>query len=140
MHGDFRLDNAIVAADDPGRVLAILDWEMATLGDPLADLALFNLFWEGWAGLDNPIAATPTEHGFPSAAALTPLDAGDRDTVDDLVGNHAVDPFRDQAGGALGYLGAQRLAVFRKRCGGPVQKLFGQRLHLAMGPEQRQDP
>jgi aminoglycoside phosphotransferase (APT) family kinase protein len=71
VHGDFRLDNAIVAADDPGRVLAILDWEMATLGDPLADLALFNLFWEGWAGLDNPIAATPTEHGFPSAAALT---------------------------------------------------------------------
>jgi aminoglycoside phosphotransferase (APT) family kinase protein len=71
VHGDFRLDNAIVAADDPGRVLAILDWEMATLGDPLADLALFNLFWEGWAGLDNPIAATPTEHGFPSGAALT---------------------------------------------------------------------
>jgi aminoglycoside phosphotransferase (APT) family kinase protein len=86
VHGDFRLDNAIVAADDPGRVLAILDWEMATLGDPLADLALFTLFWEGWAGLDNPIAATPTEHGFPSAAALTRryaertgLDLGDDD-------------------------------------------------------------
>ena len=71
VHGDFRLDNAIIAADDPGRVSAILDWEMATLGDPLADLALFTLYWEGWRGLDNPIFATPAEHGFPSAAALT---------------------------------------------------------------------
>jgi aminoglycoside phosphotransferase (APT) family kinase protein len=71
VHGDFRLDNAIVSADDPGRVLAVLDWEMATLGDPLADLALFGLYWEGWGGLDNPIAATPAEHGFPSAAELS---------------------------------------------------------------------
>jgi aminoglycoside phosphotransferase (APT) family kinase protein len=71
VHGDFRLDNAIVAADDPGRVRAVLDWEMATLGDPLADLALFNLYWEGWGGLDNPVAATPAEHGLPSSAELT---------------------------------------------------------------------
>ena len=84
VHGDFRLDNAIVAADDPGRVSAVLDWEMATLGDPLADLALFGLYWEGWGGLDNPVAATPAQHGFPSAAALrrryadrTGLDLGD---------------------------------------------------------------
>ena len=65
VHGDYRLDNVIVAPDDPGRVLAVLDWEMATLGDPLADLALFSLYWEGWGGMDNPIAATPAEHGFP---------------------------------------------------------------------------
>ena len=71
VHGDYRLDNAIVAADDPGRVRAVLDWEMSTLGDPLADLALFNLYWEGWGGLDNPVAATPAEHGFPSSAELT---------------------------------------------------------------------
>jgi aminoglycoside phosphotransferase (APT) family kinase protein len=71
VHGDFRLDNAIIATDDPGRVSAILDWEMATLGDPLADLALFSLCWEGWGALDNPVAASPAEHGFPSAAALT---------------------------------------------------------------------
>jgi aminoglycoside phosphotransferase (APT) family kinase protein len=71
VHGDFRLDNAIVAGDDPGRVKAVLDWEMATLGDPLADLALFNLYWEGWGGMDNPVAATPAEHGFPSSAELT---------------------------------------------------------------------
>jgi aminoglycoside phosphotransferase (APT) family kinase protein len=71
VHGDYRLDNVLVAADDLGRVLAILDWEMSTLGDPLADLALFRLFWEGWGSTDNPIFATPAEHGFPPAAELT---------------------------------------------------------------------
>jgi aminoglycoside phosphotransferase (APT) family kinase protein len=71
LHGDFRLDNAIVTADDPGSVRAILDWEMATVGDPLSDLGLFALYWEGWGGLDNPVAATPAEHGFPSAAELS---------------------------------------------------------------------
>jgi aminoglycoside phosphotransferase (APT) family kinase protein len=66
VHGDFRLDNAIVHPDASGKILAILDWEMATLGDPLADLGLFYLYWQGWQGLDNPIAATPAEqHGFP---------------------------------------------------------------------------
>jgi aminoglycoside phosphotransferase (APT) family kinase protein len=70
VHGDFRLDNAIVDATDPGRVRAVLDWEMAALGDPLADLALFALYWEGWGGTDNPIAAAPAEHGFPPAAEL----------------------------------------------------------------------
>ena len=69
VHGDYRLDNAIVAADDPGRLRAVLDWEMAALGDPLADLALFALYWQGWGVRDNPIAATPADHGFPSAAA-----------------------------------------------------------------------
>jgi aminoglycoside phosphotransferase (APT) family kinase protein len=38
IHGDFRLDNAIVAADGP-RMLAVLDWELSTLGDPLADFS-----------------------------------------------------------------------------------------------------
>jgi aminoglycoside phosphotransferase (APT) family kinase protein len=40
VHGDFRIDNAIFDGADVGRVLAVVDWEMATLGDPLADLAL----------------------------------------------------------------------------------------------------
>jgi aminoglycoside phosphotransferase (APT) family kinase protein len=40
VHGDYRIDNAILDPGDPGNVRAIVDWEMATLGDPLADLAV----------------------------------------------------------------------------------------------------
>jgi aminoglycoside phosphotransferase (APT) family kinase protein len=61
VHGDPRLDNAIVTAGDAGSVRALLDWEMATLGDPLADAGLFYLFWEGWSGLDQPIAAAAAD-------------------------------------------------------------------------------
>jgi aminoglycoside phosphotransferase (APT) family kinase protein len=71
VHGDYRLDNVIVAADAPGKLLAVLDWEMATLGDPLTDLGMLATYWEGWAGLDNPITATPGDHAaFPRAAVL----------------------------------------------------------------------
>ncbi|MEV3974339.1 phosphotransferase family protein [Streptomyces sp. NPDC050698] len=67
VHGDYRLDNAIFDIADPARPLAVLDWEMATLGDPLADLGLFHLYWIGWAGIDNPIAGTPGLHpAFPA--------------------------------------------------------------------------
>ncbi|HWS45197.1 MAG TPA: phosphotransferase family protein [Acidimicrobiia bacterium] len=45
VHGDYRLDNTMLDRDDPGRIVAVLDWEMATLGDPLADLGLFLLYW-----------------------------------------------------------------------------------------------
>lgn len=41
IHNDFRLGNVILGADAPGRVLAVLDWELATVGDPLFDLAYF---------------------------------------------------------------------------------------------------
>ena len=39
VHGDYRIDNTLVDTDDPGRVVAVVDWELSTLGDPLADLA-----------------------------------------------------------------------------------------------------
>jgi aminoglycoside phosphotransferase (APT) family kinase protein len=45
VHGDYRLDNTMLAPDDPGTIVAVLDWEMATLGDPLADVGLFLLYW-----------------------------------------------------------------------------------------------
>jgi aminoglycoside phosphotransferase (APT) family kinase protein len=71
LHGDYRLDNTILSAQDPGRIAAIIDWEMATLGDPLADLGLLLTYW-------TPVAArvTGTAHavsanqGFPSTAQL----------------------------------------------------------------------
>lgn len=69
-HGDFRLGNCLTSFDGP--IAAVLDWEISTLGDPLADLAyLLNT----WARPDNALGAVdprlPTmSEGFPSAAEL----------------------------------------------------------------------
>ena len=70
VHGDYRLDNVVV---DPaaGGVVAVLDWEMATLGDPLADLASTVVWWDGMSGLDSPIAAVPADvPGYPGGDHL----------------------------------------------------------------------
>ncbi len=45
VHGDYRLDNCMV--DAQGHVVAVLDWEICTLGDPLADLGLLQVYWTG---------------------------------------------------------------------------------------------
>ncbi|UCE85906.1 MAG: phosphotransferase family protein, partial [Deltaproteobacteria bacterium] len=45
VHGDYRLGNMALDPADPGRVTAIFDWEMATLGDPLADLGYTLIYW-----------------------------------------------------------------------------------------------
>ena len=45
IHNDFRLDNVVLDADDPERVIGVLDWEMATLGDPLMDLGNSLAYW-----------------------------------------------------------------------------------------------
>jgi aminoglycoside phosphotransferase (APT) family kinase protein len=45
VHGDYRLDNCMV--DDGGNVVAVLDWEICTLGDPMADLGLLVVYWTG---------------------------------------------------------------------------------------------
>ena len=44
VHGDYHLDNTLCAASAP-QLLAVIDWEMATIGDPLTDLGLFLMFW-----------------------------------------------------------------------------------------------
>jgi aminoglycoside phosphotransferase (APT) family kinase protein len=44
VHGDYRLDNIIVASDEP-RIAAVLDWELSTLGDPLADFSYHLMQW-----------------------------------------------------------------------------------------------
>lgn len=45
IHGDFRLDNVVLDPEDPARVVGVLDWEMATLGDPLMDLGNSLAYW-----------------------------------------------------------------------------------------------
>ncbi|MBI1815732.1 MAG: phosphotransferase family protein [Deltaproteobacteria bacterium] len=45
VHGDYRLGNMALDPNDPGRVVAIFDWEMATLGDPLSDLGYTLIYW-----------------------------------------------------------------------------------------------
>ncbi len=45
LHGDYRLDNTVLHASRPGEIVAVLDWEMSTLGDPLADLGTLLAYW-----------------------------------------------------------------------------------------------
>jgi len=45
VHNDFKLDNVMLDYDDPSKVVAVLDWEMCTVGDPLADLGLLLCYW-----------------------------------------------------------------------------------------------
>jgi aminoglycoside phosphotransferase (APT) family kinase protein len=44
VHGDYRIDNTILDADDPGQVRAVVDWELSTLGDPISDVALMCVY------------------------------------------------------------------------------------------------
>ena len=60
VHGDYRLDNCIVG--DDGEVAAVLDWELCTLGDPLADLGLLLVYWAE-PGDDLTVAEAPTTVG-----------------------------------------------------------------------------
>jgi aminoglycoside phosphotransferase (APT) family kinase protein len=73
VHGDYRLGNTIYAETAPARLAAILDWEMATLGDPLADLGYLTSTWAVPGDSDGPIMAlgtVTTLEGFPSREEL----------------------------------------------------------------------
>ncbi len=75
VHGDYRLDNTLLDPDTPGKVAAVLDWELSTLGDPLADLGLLYIYWQDpgdsatqlAAGLIPSVTVLP---GFPTRAQL----------------------------------------------------------------------
>jgi aminoglycoside phosphotransferase (APT) family kinase protein len=64
VHGDFRLDNVLVQLAPRPHIAAVVDWEMATLGDPLADLGLTLVYWtdpgeEGWLSPEQLAEVTP---------------------------------------------------------------------------------
>jgi aminoglycoside phosphotransferase (APT) family kinase protein len=75
VHGDYRMDNVLLDPHSPGTVAAVLDWELSTLGDPLADVGLFFVYWQdatdtatqAAAGLLPSVTRLP---GFPSRREL----------------------------------------------------------------------
>lgn len=79
VHGDYRIDNVVLDAADPGRVRAVLDWEMATLGDPLADVGLMMVTWlhadeaqPQWSAAE--VLPTPTgKPGWPTRQEVAEL-------------------------------------------------------------------
>ena len=62
VHNDYKLDNVMLAAGDPGRVVAVFDWDMCTLGDPLADLGALLTYW-----------TEPGDPPYLQATAMMPL-------------------------------------------------------------------
>ena len=86
VHGDYRLDNLIVARNQPN-VVAVLDWELSTLGDPLADFSYHLMSWhmphsESAAGTASLVGRELHELGIPSMA----------DYVDTYVARTGLDP------------------------------------------------
>ncbi|MFZ7087700.1 phosphotransferase family protein [Curtobacterium sp. RRHDQ10] len=72
VHNDFRLGNVLLAADAP-RVAAVLDWELAAIGDPLVDLGYLLAAWSGPDGPTNPVqelGSATSAPGFPDTATL----------------------------------------------------------------------
>lgn len=87
IHGDYRLDNTIFHPDQP-RILAVVDWELSTLGDPMADFAYHTLTWHfpprpfrGLAGLDLAALGIPDDRVYRDAylEATGHSDVSDRD-------------------------------------------------------------
>jgi len=70
VHGDYRLDNTVL--DEKGRVKAILDWEICTLGDPMADLGLLLVYWSERSDATAALlgAAPTTAEGFVGRAGV----------------------------------------------------------------------
>jgi aminoglycoside phosphotransferase (APT) family kinase protein len=72
VHGDYRFGNVMVTTDGPAELLAILDWEMATIGDPLADLGYLTINWAEAGATPHPMLRSPVtaEPGWPTRAEL----------------------------------------------------------------------
>ena len=96
VHGDYRIDNMILHPTEP-RVIAVLDWELSTLGDPLADFSYFLMSWvaqpEGRSGV---MGRTGPETGIPTMEEMVEryCAATGRDGLPDLNWYFAYNLFR----------------------------------------------
>jgi aminoglycoside phosphotransferase (APT) family kinase protein len=74
VHGDYRLGNTIYASEAPARLVAVLDWEMATIGDPLADIGYLCMMWSEASdpehGLREHLGRVTRAEGFPTRGEL----------------------------------------------------------------------
>ena len=73
MHGDFKIDNVIWSRQSPPRILAVLDFEMTTIGDPLVDLAWALIFWPEDGNLIS-LAAPGSPNGMSAEHVQAPAD------------------------------------------------------------------
>ncbi len=78
VHGDYRLGNMMVADHQPARLVGIVAWEMATIGDPLADLGYLVATWSEPGAQEHPLLLTPVTEGpgFPTRPELIARYAG----------------------------------------------------------------
>jgi aminoglycoside phosphotransferase (APT) family kinase protein len=101
LHNDYKLDNVMLAADDPGRMIAIFDWDMCTLGDPLCDLGTLLTYW-----------TQPTDPRYMQRVAMMPRGELGFMTRKELVARYAQKSGRDV--GEINFyhaLGLYRLVV-----------------------------
>ena len=75
VHGDYRLGNTMVANEPPARLVAIFDWELATIGDPLADVGYLTVTWAQEGDPEDTsfgsLSAATRKEGFPTREELT---------------------------------------------------------------------
>jgi aminoglycoside phosphotransferase (APT) family kinase protein len=88
VHGDYRLGNAMMAPEAPARLISVFDWEMATIGDPLADVGYLCMTW---VQRDDPsmgqfeLQRVTREEGFPTRDELIArYEEGSGRTVSDI--------------------------------------------------------
>lgn len=119
IHGDYHLANVMVRDDGP-ELAAIVDWELATIGDPLIDLGWLLATWPRPDGSGGTVAVTPWD-GFP--------------TADELVAHYAARSERDVSRiGWYRVLAAWKLAILlegthARACAGKAPRDVGDRLH-----------
>jgi aminoglycoside phosphotransferase (APT) family kinase protein len=87
VHGDYRLGNVMVADEPPARVVSVFDWELATIGDPLADVGYLTVTWAQ--------AGDPDEMAFGSLSAATRREGFP--TRDELVARYEAETGRSVA-------------------------------------------